>query len=41
MRDGVIRGVDEQDVLARCQAAALRLADRSGSNHRVTRPWRP
>ena len=41
MRDGVIRGVDEQDVLARCQAAALHLADRCGSNHRVTRMWRP
>jgi 5-methylthioadenosine/S-adenosylhomocysteine deaminase len=41
MRDGVIQHLDERDLLARCQAAALQLADRCGSNGRVTRPWRP
>jgi 5-methylthioadenosine/S-adenosylhomocysteine deaminase len=41
MRDGILTQVDEHDVLARCQVAAQALADRSGSNRRVTRPWRP
>ncbi len=40
MRDGIIRHVDEAGVLARCQIAAQALADRCGSNDRVTRPWR-
>ena len=37
MRDGVIQHVDEEDMLARCQAAARQLADRCGSNRRVAR----
>lgn len=39
MRDGVIRHVDEADILARCQAAAQALADRCGSNSRLARRW--
>lgn len=40
LRDGVLQGVDEGRVLGQCMAAALALADRSGSNRRVTRAWR-
>jgi len=40
MREGVIQRANEQDLLAQCQAAALRLADRSGSNSRSQRRWR-
>jgi len=40
MRDKVIQHLDESDILLRCQAAALDLADRCGSNHKVTRHWR-
>jgi 5-methylthioadenosine/S-adenosylhomocysteine deaminase len=39
MRDGVVRHVDEADVLARCQLAAQTLADRCGSNSRLARRW--
>ncbi len=40
MRDRVIQHIDEADVLRRCQQAALALADRCGSNRRLTRQWR-
>jgi 5-methylthioadenosine/S-adenosylhomocysteine deaminase len=40
MKDKVIQGVDEVDILERCQQAALDLADRSGSNRKLIRHWR-
>ena len=40
MKDKVIQRIDEADVLKRCQQAALDLADRSGSNQKLTRHWR-
>lgn len=41
MKDRVIQHLDEPEILWRCQAAALDLADRCGSNRKVTRSWRP
>ena len=41
MRDRIIQHLDEEDVLWRCQEAALNLAGRCGSNRKVTRFWRP
>ena len=40
MRDKVIQHLDEADILRRCQTAAHALADRCGSNQKVTRHWR-
>lgn len=40
MRDRIIPHLDEADILWRSQRAALALADRSGSNRKVTRRWR-
>lgn len=39
MRDGAIQHLDEADILRQCQAAALKLADRCGSNRKVKRHW--
>jgi hypothetical protein len=41
MQDGVLVHLDEADILRRCQVAATQLADRCGSNAKVTRRWRP
>jgi 5-methylthioadenosine/S-adenosylhomocysteine deaminase len=41
MKDRVIQHLDEAEILRQCQTAALNLADRCGSNRRLTRPWRP
>jgi 5-methylthioadenosine/S-adenosylhomocysteine deaminase len=40
MSDRVIQHIDEADILARCQVAALELAHRCGSNRKVQRHWR-
>ena len=39
MRDGVIQGLDEKDIVQKCQRAGLELADRCGSNSLVKRSW--
>ena len=41
MKDGVIQHLDERAVLEECQTSATLLADRCGSNAKVTRRWRP
>jgi 5-methylthioadenosine/S-adenosylhomocysteine deaminase len=41
MRDGKLTHLDEDAILWRCQEAATQLADRCGSNAKVTRRWRP
>jgi 5-methylthioadenosine/S-adenosylhomocysteine deaminase len=41
LHDGMIQHVNEAAILARAQEAATAVADRCGSNKRVTRPWRP
>jgi 5-methylthioadenosine/S-adenosylhomocysteine deaminase len=41
MRDRIIQHMDEEDLLWRCQQAALNLADRCGSNSKLARFWRP
>jgi 5-methylthioadenosine/S-adenosylhomocysteine deaminase len=41
MRDRIVQHLDETDILWRCQEAALNLAERCGSNRRLTRFWRP
>jgi 5-methylthioadenosine/S-adenosylhomocysteine deaminase len=40
MKDGIIQHIEEADILQQCQAAALNLADRCGSNHKLKRHWR-
>jgi 5-methylthioadenosine/S-adenosylhomocysteine deaminase len=40
MRERVIQHWDEADILQRCQKAALDLADRCGSNRKLSRRWR-
>lgn len=40
MKDKIIQHLDEADILRRSQQAALALADRSGSNRKVSRHWR-
>jgi 5-methylthioadenosine/S-adenosylhomocysteine deaminase len=40
LKDRVIQHMDEADILRRSQQAALALADRSGSNRKLTRHWR-
>lgn len=40
MKDRVMQHIDEADILRRSQRAALALADRSGSNRKLTRHWR-
>ena len=40
MKDRIIQYIDEPDILQQCQTAALRLADRCGSNRKLRRHWR-
>jgi 5-methylthioadenosine/S-adenosylhomocysteine deaminase len=40
MRDRIIQHLDGASLLARCQAAAARLADQCGSNRKLKRRWR-
>lgn len=40
VRDGVVRHINEAEVVRGCQEAALALADRCGSNSKVKRSWR-
>jgi len=40
MKDSIIQHLDEADILQQCQAAALNLADRCGSNRKLKRHWR-
>jgi len=41
MKDRQVQYLAEADVLQRCQAAALNLANRCGSNQKLSRFWRP
>lgn len=41
MKDRVVQHLDEADILWRCQEAALKLADRCGSNRKLIRRWQP
>jgi len=41
MKDGVVQHLDEEAILRQCQISATLLADRCGSNAKVTRRWRP
>jgi len=40
MKQGIVQHIDEKDILQQCQAAALSLADRCGSNRKLKRHWR-
>lgn len=40
MKDRIMQHMDEANILQQCQAAALNLADRCGSNRKLKRHWR-
>ncbi len=40
MKDRIIQHIDETDILQQCQAAAINLADKCGSNRKLKRHWR-
>lgn len=40
MKQGIVQHIDEKDILQQCQAVALSLADRCGSNRKLKRHWR-